>query len=779
MSYVSKKELVVLDGYFRASNYLSVALLYLMDNPLLREPFKISDVKPNPVGHFGTVPGQNFIYTHCNRIIKKYNLKMIYVSGPGHGGQAMISQNYLDGTYTRFFPDFTEDVEGIKKLCRHFAYPRGISSHVEANVPGSIHSGGELGYSLAHAAGVVLDNKDLIACCVVGDGEAETGPLATSWNINKFLNRKNDGVVLPILHRNGYKISNPTIFGRMSEKEINDYFSALGWKVYFVSGRDTMIMHDKMAHTMDDVIEDIKKIKKNGSGKYPMIVLTTPKGWTCPKEVDGLQVEGTFRAHQVPVPISHEEPHNLELIYKWLCSYHPEELFDENGKLRNVFREFIPTPSKCMGASVYANGGVTTKEIITPILKSYMVDIGEPGRRNRQDTTELSAYIRDLFLLNKDNDNFRAFGPDEALSNRLGHMFEATHRTWNFRTEKNDEFLSPNGRIMDAYLSEHLVEGMLEGYLLSGRYGFINSYEAFIKVVDSMIGQHAKWLKLSSEIPWRTPVPSLNILLTSHAFQQDHNGYTHQDPGFVNSILNKKNDLVRAYYPVDANTLIYTFDKCIRSKNLVNVITASKQPRPQWFGEIDAKRLVNRGIGIIDFASNEHGDADIVLAFSGDTAMTEVLGAVDILRRSIRNLKIRVVCVLDVTVLSLDFPTGLSDPDYNQIFTTDKPIIYNFHGYKSTIKDLVFERENRNISIHGYDEEGNIITPFDMRVQNEIDRFHLVLDVIEHLPRYREKAGSLKDWCNQMLKEHSRYIVKHGEDMPYIKNWKWDNDINK
>ena len=687
----------------------------------------------------------------------------------------MIAQNYLDGTYQRYFPQYTDNEAGIKKLCCDFAYPRGTSSHVEANVPGSIHTGGELGYSLSHAAGAVLDNKDLIACCVVGDGEAETGPLATSWNINKFLNRKNDGVVLPVLHRNGYKISNPTVFGRMTEKEIEKYFTSLGWKPYFVTGKDEMIMHDKMAHAMDDVVKDIKRLKATGTGPYPMIVLTTPKGWTAPLDIDGKAVAGTFRSHQVPVQISREDPHQLEVLNKWLSSYHVEELFDENGKFLDEFRSIVPASNKCMGASQYANGGLLTKNIITPILNPYLVDVQSPGIKSRQDTTELSKYIKDLFVLNKNNKNFRVFGPDEALSNRLNHMFESTQRDWNFKVNNDDEFLASDGRIMDSYLSEHVCEGMLEGYLLTGRYGLIHSYEAFYRVVDSMLSQHAKWLKIAKEVPWRVDIPSLNVLLVSHAFQQDHNGYTHQEPGIYNALLTKKKEFVHAYFPPDTNTLLYTFDKCIKTRGLVNVILASKHPRPQWFDKDSAKKLVDTGIGIVDFASNDEGDPDIVLAFAGESPMIEVMGAVDILRQSIKSLKIRVVCVLDIFTLCKGSPVGLTDQEFNAIFTYNKPVIFNFHGYASVIRDLVYDRENKNISVHGYKEEGNISTAFDIRVVNEIDRFHLVKDVVDDIPRYKDSGKALNDWCDILLKEHKRYIIKHGEDMPYIKTWKWNN----
>ena len=774
MSYITKKEVLILDGYFRAANYLSVGQLYLMDNPLLKENLKIEDVKPNPVGHFGTVPGQNFIYIHLNRIITKYNLNMIYLSGPGHGAQAMISNNYLEGIYTKYYPEFTENIEGMTQLFRKFAAPHGVSSHVEANVPGSIHTGGELGYTLSHGAGAVLDNKDLIAACVIGDGESETGPLATSWNVNKFLNKKEDGVVLPILHRNGFKISNPTVFGRMSEKEIEKFFTSLQWKPYFVTGRDELVMHEKMARVMDQVVKDIKKIKTTGQGNYPVVILTTPKGWTCPKMVDNKRIESSFRSHQIPVEINRENNHNLDLLEKWLKSYHPEELFDDNGRLKKEYRRFIPPMNKSMGTNPIANGG-DLKNIICPILKPYEVNVEVPGTIIKQDMLELSAYIRDMFILNKNNKNFRIFGPDEAMSNRLYHIFEAEKRTWNFKLLDEDENLSNTGRIMDSYLSEHTCEGMLEGYVLTGRYGLIHSYEAFAEVIASMMSQHAKWLKIANETPWRKPIPSLNFLLTSHAFQQDHNGYTHQEPGFVNMLLNKKNNLVKAYYPVDSNTLVLTFDKVIKTRGLINMIVASKHPRPQWFNMTKAKELVNNGISIVDFASNDDGNPDIILVGIGETPFLEVLGTVEILRQSMPKLKIRVIVVNDLLTLSKNYPTGLSDEAYNYFFTTNKPIIFNFHGYESVIKNLIYERENKNVSIHGYIEEGCITTPFDMRVQNKIDRFNLVKDTVEHLPRYKNNSKVLIDWCNKMLKEHDRYIIKHGEDMPYIRYWKWNN----
>ncbi len=775
MAILSKKELKRMDGYFRALNYLSVAQLYLLDNPLLRRELVITDVKPNVVGHFGTAPGQNFIYLHLNRVIKKYNLDMIYISGPGHGGQAMIANHYLEGVYSKFYPEITEDEEGLRKLCKQFSFPGGVSSHVAPETPGSIHEGGELGYSLLHAAGAVLDNKDLIAACVVGDGEAETGPLATSWHINKFLNRKSDGIVLPILHRNGYKISNPTVFGRMSEEDLEDFFYGLGWKPYFVSGSDPWKMHEEMAKVMERVVRDILRIKKRGKGVYPMIVLTTPKGWTGPKEVEGKKIEGSFRSHQVPILVSREHPENLKLLKKWLKSYHPEELFDANGKLKQEFREVCPPISKCMGASSYANGGLLLQEIITPKWENYALDIPSPGSRVAQDMIELGNYIRDLFELNAKHKNFRIFGPDEALSNRLNHIFEKEKRTWNFKTSKGDEYLSSQGRIMDAFLSEHLCQGMLEGYLLTGRYGFIHSYEAFVRIVDSMASQHAKWLKVCNQIPWRKPIASLNYLLVSHVFQQDHNGYTHQDPGFLNHLVTKKADVVRMYLPPDTNCLLSCFDHCIKTKNYINVIVASKHPRPQWLTMEQAKIHCARGLGIFEFASNDQGNPDIIMACCGETPTLETLAAVDILRHSVKGIRIRVVNVVDLMKLQSPdtHPHGMSEEEYNQIFTKNKPILFNFHGYPSLIHQLTYKRENHNLHVHGYQEEGTITTTFDIRVQNEIDRFHLVISALKEIPRYRSSSTALVEWCYDMLKQHDAYIREYGEDMPYIKNWVW------
>ena len=774
---IGRKEIKLMDEYFRVLNYLSVAQLYLLDNPLLRRPLEITDIKPNVVGHWGTAPGQNFIYLHLNRVIRNNKLKMIYISGPGHGGQAMVANNYLEGVYSKFYPEITEDLEGLKKLCKQFSFPGGISSHVAPETPGSIHEGGELGYSLAHAAGAVLDNKDLIAACVIGDGEAETGPLATSWHINKFLNKKRDGVVLPILHRNGYKISNPTVFGRMSNDELEDFFYGYGWKPYFVSGNNSMKLHEEMAKVMDRVVGDIRKIKSSGSGNYPVIVLTTPKGWTGPKNFGDNKIEGSFRAHQVPIPITRNNPENLSLIEKWLKSYKIDEFFDEKGRLVKRLKELCPPMSLCMGNSSFANGGLLLKELKVPNWEDYCLDIKKPGSIIKQDTMELGKFIRDIFMLNDSNSNFRIFGPDEALSNRFNHIFEVEKRTWNYKLLSNDEFLSPTGRVMDSYLSEHLCEGMLEGYILTGRHGFIHSYEAFVRIVDSMASQHAKWLKVCNQISWRAPIASLNFLLVSHVFQQDHNGYTHQDPGFLNHLVTKKADVVRMYLPPDTNCLLSCFDHCIRSKNYVNVIVASKHPRPQWLTRAQAKAHCTKGLGVWNFASNDEGNPDVVLACCGETPTLEVLAAVDILRQSVKGIRIRVVNVVDLMKLQSPdtHPHGMSDDEYDSIFTKNKPIIFNFHGYPSLIHQLTYKRANRNLHVHGYKEEGTITTTFDIRVQNEIDRFHLVIAILREIPRYAKSSKVLIDWCYDMLDKHKKYIAEYGEDMPYIRDWKWNS----
>ena len=776
---LTSKEVEKIDKYFRVSNYLAACQLYLLDNPLLKRELRIEDIKSKIVGHWGTVPGQNFIYTHLNRIINKYDLNMIYISGPGHGGNAMVAQTYIEGTYSEVYPNITEDEAGLKKLFKQFSFPGGISSHVAPETPGSINEGGELGYSLAHAYGAVLDNPDLIAACVVGDGEAETGPLATSWHSNKFLNPKTDGVVLPILHLNGYKIANPTIFSRMSLTELGSFFIGCGYHPYYVEVKDEKQGHIDMALTLDKVINEIKKIKSSKDNKrpiWPMIILKTPKGWTGPKVVDGKQVEGTFRAHQVPVSIDKNNPTNLKLLENWLRSYHPEELFDENGTIIKEIKELAPKGNRRMGANPVANGGLLLKELKTPNFQDYAVEVPYPGEVMAQDMMELGKYVRDVIKLNEEEHNFRVFGPDETMSNRLNYVFEATNRTWVDKKYATDEYLASDGRVMDSMLSEHLCEGWLEGYLLTGRHGFFNSYEAFIRIVDSMASQHAKWLKVSKELPWRRPIASLNYVLSSHVWQQDHNGYTHQDPGFLNHLVTKKADTVRIYLPPDANCLLSCFDHCIKSKNYINVIVASKHPRPQWLTMEEAVIHCTKGLGIWKFASNDEGcEPDIVMACCGEGPTLETLAAIKILRENFKDLKIRMVNVVDLMKLQSHdkHPHGLTDEDYDAIFTKDKPIIFNFHGYPNLIHELTYKRTNKDIHVHGYMEEGTITTPFDMRVQNSIDRFSLVEAAIKCLPQLGNKGSSLIQYCQDKKVEHKEYIKEYGIDMDEIINWKW------
>ena len=779
---ITSEEVLLLDKYFRAANYVAACQLYLLDNPLLKEKLERCHIKKKIVGHWGTVPAQNFIYTHLNRIIKKHNLDVIYVSGPGHGGNFLTANTYLEGSYSEFYPNVTEDASGLKKLFKQFSFPGGISSHAAPENPGSIHEGGELGYSLAHAFGAVLDNPNLIAACVVGDGEAETGPLAASWNGIKFINPKTDGTVLPILNLNGYKISNPTIFGRMTNKELGSFFYALGYKAYLVEGKDPKVMHELMAKTMDLVIDDISKIKEKARRgeelpRFPMIILKTPKGWTGPKEVDGNKIEGTFKAHQVP--ISMEEEGHVALLEKWLKSYHPHELFDDNGKLNKEIKKIIPSGAKRIGKSAFANGGLLLKDLVLPNFKNYAIKFKNHGEIKTSDMLELSGYIRDIFKYNPKN--FRAFSPDEAMSNRLYKMFEATSRDWQEKIKTNDEFLAKNGRIMDSYLSEHFCVGVLEGYLLTGRHGFFSSYEAFIRIIDSMASQHAKWLKVCGEISWRRSIASLNFLLTSNVWQQDHNGYTHQDPGFLDHMANKKADTVRMYLPPDANSLISTFDHCIKSKNYVNVIVASKHPSYQWLTMEEAIEHCTKGISIWPWVSNDEGDnPDIVIASCGDTPTLEAIAAVDILHKELPDLKIRYINVIDLMKLESNekHPHGLTDDEYNSLFTKDKPIIFNYHGYPTLIHELTYLRENRNISVHGYEEEGTITTAFDMRVQNKIDRFNLVIDVINHLKEKTSKEDYLLEKMKNKLIEHANYIKEYGEDLEEIRNWKWDSSEN-
>lgn len=776
---LTSKEVEKIDKYFRVSNYLAACQLYLLDNPLLKRELRIEDIKSKIVGHWGTVPGQNFIYTHLNRIINKYDLNMIYISGPGHGGNAMVAQTYIEGTYSEVYPNITEDEAGLKKLFKQFSFPGGISSHVAPETPGSINEGGELGYSLAHAYGAVFDNPDLIATCVVGDGEAETGPLATSWHSNKFLNPKTDGVVLPILHLNGYKIANPTIFSRMSLTELGSFFIGCGYHPYYVEVKDEKQGHIDMALTLDKVINEIKKIKSSKDNKrpiWPMIILKTPKGWTGPKVVDGKQIEGTFRAHQVPVSIDKDNPTNLKLLENWLRSYHPEELFDENGTIIKEIKELAPKGNRRMGANPVANGGLLLKELKTPNFQDYAVEVPYPGEVMAQDMMELGKYVRDVIKLNEEEHNFRVFGPDETMSNRLNHVFEATNRTWVDKKYATDEYLASDGRVMDSMLSEHLCEGWLEGYLLTGRHGFFNSYEAFIRIVDSMASQHAKWLKVSKELPWRRPIASLNYVLSSHVWQQDHNGYTHQDPGFLNHLVTKKADTVRIYLPPDANCLLSCFDHCIKSKNYINVIVASKHPRPQWLTMEEAVIHCTKGLGIWKFASNDEGcEPDIVMACCGEGPTLETLAAIKILRENFKDLKIRMVNVVDLMKLQSHdkHPHGLTDEDYDAIFTKDKPIIFNFHGYPNLIHELTYKRTNKDIHVHGYMEEGTITTPFDMRVQNSIDRFSLVEAAIKCLPQLGNKGSSLIQYCQDKKVEHKEYIKEYGIDMDEIINWKW------
>ena len=785
---LTKEELKKIDAYFRACNYLSVGQLYLMNNPLLKRPLKMSDVKPNVVGHWGTAPGQNFVYTHLNRIIKKYDLNMIYISGPGHGGQAVVSNVYLEGTYSEVYPNITEDEEGLKKLFKQFSFPGGISSHAAPETPGSINEGGELGYSLAHAFGAVLDNPDLIAACVIGDGEAETGPLATSWHYNKFLNPKTDGVVLPILHLNGYKIANPTIFARISDEELDNFFKGCGYTPYYVEGDAPMYMHRRMALVLEQVVSKIKKIKKNAlSGDtsrpmWPIIILKTPKGWTGPKEVDGKEIENTFRAHQVPIIVNKDNPKNLKLLEKWLKSYRPEELFDENGTLKQELKELAPVGNRRMGANPNANGGKLLKDLRTPDFRDYEVKVTVPGSTMAQDMVEAGKYLRDVIKLNKENHNFRIFGPDETMSNRLSAVFEKTNRKWNANYKNNDEFLKQDGMVIDSMLSEHMCQGWLEGYLLTGRHGLFNSYEAFIRIVDSMVSQHAKWLKVTSELPWRRNIASLNYLLSSHIWQQDHNGYTHQDPGFLNHMVTKKADVVRMYLPPDANCLLSCVDHCIKTKNYINVIVASKHPRPQWLTMEQAIKHCTSGVSIWSWASNdENSEPDLVMACCGDTPTLETLAAVSILRNHFKDLKIRVVNVVDLMRLQSDteHSHGLSDYDYDAIFTKDKPIIFAFHGYPNLIHELTYRRTNKNLHVHGYKEEGTITTPFDMRVQNELDRFHLVMSALKHTEKLQKVSANLLQICKDKLVEHKEYIKEYGDDLPEIKSWTWEKAMLK
>ena len=765
----------LLDKYFRLCNYMSVGMLYLKDNVLLKRELTENDIKKKLVGHWGSAPGQNFIYTHLNRVINKYDLNMIYISGPGHSGQALIANSYIEGTYTEVYPNITKNEEGLTKLFKSFSFPGGTSSHVAPEVPGSINEGGELGYSLSHAYGAVLDNPNLIVACVIGDGEAETGPLATSWHGNKFINPKKDGIVLPILHLNGYKIANPTVFARISEEERINFFKGCGYDPIVVDVTNTENYHELMMNAMDEAVEKILKIKEKSKKNkefirpiYPMIILKSKKGWTCPKELYKTPAEGTFRVHQVPINFS-KPKEDLSILEGWLKSYHPEELFNEDGSIKKEILDLCPKKEKRMSASRYANGGLLLKNIKVPDFENYKIDVTR-GVTKAEDMRVLGSYIKDVMKLNKNN--FKIFGPDEALSNRLNEVFKVTNRKWDLEINKNDEFLNSEGNVFDSFLSEHMCEGMLEGYLLTGRHGFMHSYEAFIRIIDSMASQHAKWLKVSKELSWRKDISSLNYILTSHIWQQDHNGYTHQDPGFLNHLATKKADTVRMYFPIDANTLLSTFDHIIQTKNYINVVVASKHPSLQWLNMDEAKKHCANGLGIFEWASNNPKNPDIVLACAGDTPTLEVIAASKILKEYCPHINTRVVNIIDLMKLqsSDKHPHGLTNSEYNKYFTIDKPIIFAFHGYPNLIHELTYNRDNHNLHVHGYLEEGTITTPFDMRVQNKIDRFNLVLDALKYVP-VTDEVKLTRNLMHKKLKEHKEYIEENGIDLDSVRNF--------
>lgn len=776
-------ELRKMNAYWRAANYLSVGQIYLFDNPLLKEPLKRAHIKPRLLGHWGTTPGLNFIYVHMNRLIKLHDLDAIYIAGPGHGGPGLVANTYLEGTYSEVYPNISEDAEGMKLLFKQFSFPGGIPSHVAPETPGSIHEGGELGYAVAHAYGAVLDNPDLIACCVVGDGEAETGPLAASWHSNKFLNPQRDGAVLPILHLNGYKIANPTVLARIPNDELFALFTGYGYKPYLVEGSEPEKMHQLMAATLDQIYSEIKAIqheaRKNGTSKrplWPMLIMRTPKGWTGPKVVDGVQIEGTFRSHQVPLSELDTKPDHIKILEEWMRSYKPEELFDNNGTFIWELKELAPKGIKRMGANPHANGGLLLKDLKMPDFKNYAVKVERPGHVDAEATRVLGKFLRDVMSLNDKHKNFRVMGPDETASNRLGDLFEVTDRVFMGEILPTDDHISPTGRVMEI-LSEHLCQGWLEGYLLTGRHGFFSCYEAFIHIIDSMFNQHAKWLKVTRHIPWRRPIASLNYLLTSHVWRQDHNGFSHQDPGFIDHAVNKKADIIRVYLPPDANTLLSVGDHCLRSRNYINIIVAGKQPAPQWLTMDQAIKHCTAGVGIWDWASNDQGsEPDVVMACAGDVPTLETLAAVSILREQLPDLKIRVVNVVDLMTLqpSEEHPHGLSDKDFDSIFTIDKPIVFAYHGYPWLIHRLTYRRNNHdNLHVRGYKEEGTTTTPFDMVVLNDLDRFHLAAAAIERVPRLQYKAALAKQFVRDKLIDHKQYITAYGEDMSEIRNWKW------
>jgi xylulose-5-phosphate/fructose-6-phosphate phosphoketolase len=786
---LSAEELKKLDAYWRAANYLSVGQIYLYDNPLLKEPLTKEHIKPRLLGHWGTTPGLNFIYAHLNRVIKKYDLDMIYVTGPGHGGPGLVANTYLEGVYSEVYPNISQDEEGMKSLFKQFSFPGGIPSHVAPETPGSIHEGGELGYAVSHAYGAAFDNPNLIVACVVGDGEAETGPLATSWHSNKFLNPASDGVVLPILHLNGYKIANPCVLARISYEELDHLFRGYGYVPYFVEGDEPEKMHQLMAATLDAIIEENQSIQAGASGKggterplWPMIVLRSPKGWTGPKEVDGKKTEGFWRSHQVPMGEMHNNPEHVKLLEEWMKSYRPEELFDANGRLKPELEELAPKGNRRMGANPHANGGLLMKDLRLPDFRDYAVEVPSPGESSGEATQVMGKFLRDIMKRNLETKNFRLFSPDENNSNRWQNVLEVTKRAWNAEILPYDDKLAPDGRVMEM-LSEHQCQGWLEGYLLTGRHGFFSCYEAFIHIVDSMFNQHAKWLKVCRDIPWRRPIASLNYLLSSHVWRQDHNGFSHQDPGFIDHVINKKAEVIRVYLPPDANCLLSVTDHCLRSRNYVNVIVAGKQPAPQWLTMDQAVKHCTAGIGIWEWASNDQGgEPDVVMACCGDVPTLETLAAVELLHEHAPELKIRVVNVVDLMTLQPEgeHSHGVSDREFDVLFTKDKPIIFAFHGYPWLIHRLTYRRTNHNnLHVRGYKEEGTTTTPFDMVVLNDMDRFHLVGDVIDRVPQLGAKAAYAKQAIREKLIEHTQYIHKYGEDMPEILNWQWGRYGNK